>query len=354
MSRSLSALVAALALVAAAACGFERSTNVLGPTSGDGSRPSNNAPTGTGPMVGTWSSNTLPAVPTIGRCGDFHYQIANQTPTTIAGTFTGVCGGGLTMSGNASGQLLDATNVALTINGAASGGGIPNCPFTLTGTGTIEDGGNTLRITYSGTTCLGPVTGTEVLRKPQPASEPTPPPPPAPEPPPPPPPPPAPTSPDGIDIHQVTVVGSVDVRDWPATARIRVLDFNSSGVAIDFTKKEGSGRWPDVTPPGWDGPIQYTVWMVVTHGGRWYTAGGVEFWHGLGRSGGPPSQFANNWYYNPQLWAPLTYHQPSVGEQVGFFVTAGDQRAKDVHAVAERSNIVIISFPSDGGGYYPF
>ena len=144
------------------------------------------------------------------------------------------------------------------------------------------------------------------------------------------------------------------MRSWPATATIRALDFNASGLAIDFTKKDGAGRWPDVVPPGWDGGLQYTVWMVVNHGGRWYTAGGVEYWYGLGRSGGPPSRYASNWYYNPRIWAPLTYHQPAVGEQVGFFVTAGDQRAKDSHIVAERSNIVVVPFPSDGGAYYPF
>jgi hypothetical protein len=353
MSRSLSACFAAVAVVAAAGCGYQHSTNLVAPTSTDGSRPSNNAPTGSGPLVGTWTSNALPSVPTNGRCGNFQYQITSQTPTTIGGTFTGICAGGLTISGNANGQL-DGTNVALTITGAANGPGFPNCPITLTGNGAIEDNGNTLRMPFSGTTCLGPVSGTEVLRRPQPAAEPTPTPAPAPEPQPAPAPAPAPTSDDAVDIHQITVVGSVDVRDWPATAKIRVLDFSSSGVAIDFTKKEGPGRWPDVVPNGWDGPIQYTVWMVVNHGGRLYTAGGVEFWHGLGRSGGPPSQFANNWYYNPQLWAPLTFHQPGVGEQVGFFVTAGDQRAKDAHIVAERSNIVVISFPSDSGGYYPF
>ena len=33
---------------------------------------------------------------------------------------------------------------------------------------------------------------------------------------------------------------------------------------------------------------------------------------------------------------------------------AGDQRAKDVRAVTERSNVVVLPFPSDGGAYYPF
>ena len=44
----------------------------------------------------------------------------------------------------------------------------------------------------------------------------------------------------------------------------------------------------------------------------------------------------------------------AVGEQVGFFVTAGDQRAKDVRVVTERSNVVLVPFPSDSGAYYPF
>jgi len=339
-----------LALVSAAlmvgACGFDHSTNVLTPTSIN----TNTSGSSSGaPMVGVWSSNALPTLPTGSTCGNFHYQIASQTATTIAGTFTGECGGGITITGNATGQL-SGTNVAMTVTGSASGPGLPaNCPFTLTGNGSIEDNGNTLRIPFSGTTCLGPVSGVEVLRKPQPATNP-PAPTPTPDPtPPPPPPPPAPTSVDAIDMQSISIVGSPDVRSWPPTATIHVLDFNSSGVSIDFTKKTGAGRWPDVVPPGWTGGLQYTVWMVVNHGGRWYSAGGVEFWYGLGRSGGPPSQFANNWYYNAQVWAPLTYHQPAVGEQVGFFVTAGDQRAKDVHAVAERSNIVVIPFPSDAG-----
>ena len=83
-----------------------------------------------------------------------------------------------------------------------------------------------------------------------------------------------------------------DVANWPITARISVLDFSSGGVDVEFTKKDGPGRWPDVTPPGWDGGIEYTLWMVVNIDGQWYTAGGVEFWNGLGRSGGSPSRFA--------------------------------------------------------------
>ena len=41
--------------------------------------------------------------------------------------------------------------------------------------------------------------------------------------------------------------------------------------------------------------------MVVNINGRWYTAGGVEYWYGLDRQGGPASQFTRNWYYSDQF-----------------------------------------------------
>ena len=145
-----------------------------------------------------------------------------------------------------------------------------------------------------------------------------------------------------------------DVADWPITTAITGMDFQSNGVRVDFSKKDGDGRWPDIVPPGWGGPLQYTLWMVVNIGGHWYTAGGVEYWYGLDRQGGPPSQFTGNWYYSPDVWGPLATHQPSVGEQVGFLITAGDERVKDVRAVTERSNVVMVSFPSDNAGFYGF
>ncbi|HYM23375.1 MAG TPA: hypothetical protein VEU08_09210, partial [Vicinamibacterales bacterium] len=173
----------------------------------------------------------------------------------------------------------------------------------------------------------------------------------------PPPPPPAPSGPtDAINLHSAIITGNSapDVADWAITTQITGMDFQSSGVRIDFSKKDGPGRWPDIIPPGWDGPLQYTVWMVVNVGGQWYTAGGVEFWYGLDRSGGPPSQYTSNWYYSSLMWGPLATHQPAVGEQVGFLVTAGDERVKNVTAVRERSNVVMVSFPTDNQGFVGF
>jgi len=41
--------------------------------------------------------------------------------------------------------------------------GLASCPFSLSGTGTID--GDVIRVPYTGSTCLGPVSGTQVLQR---------------------------------------------------------------------------------------------------------------------------------------------------------------------------------------------
>jgi hypothetical protein len=160
---------------------------------------------------------------------------------------------------------------------------------------------------------------------------------------------------DAIDLNQAAIMNSPpDVARWPATATLRVLDLGQGGVFVDFTKKNGAGSWPDYTPPGWTGPLQYTLWIVLNINGRWYASGCIQFWRGLDRNGGPPALYAQNWYYDSRRWGPMTGHQPATGEQVGFLVTAGDARNNGGTALKERSNVVMIPFPGPAGGVFRF
>jgi hypothetical protein len=163
---------------------------------------------------------------------------------------------------------------------------------------------------------------------------------------------------DAINLGQATILNSPrDLANWPATTTITRLDLRASGVHVEFSKKDGPGRWPDFTPPGWDGPLQYTLGMALNINGQWYASAPVEFWHGLDASGGPPSQYALNWFYDPRRWAPMTYHQPAVGEMIGFFVCAGDCRNRTDSSgspVKERSNVVLVPMPTDSGASYAF
>ena len=81
----------------------------------------------------------------------------------MAGTFFIECSGNITINGTAQGQL-NGNSVPMTATGTANIPGVPGCGFSLSGTGTIVDN-RELTIPYSGTTCFGPVSGTETLKK---------------------------------------------------------------------------------------------------------------------------------------------------------------------------------------------
>lgn len=146
-----------------------------------------------------------------------------------------------------------------------------------------------------------------------------------------------------------TCVSSPDVSGWAETVTIAGISLQPNGVLVTTAAPL---PWPNVTPPGWDGPLQFTLWPVLTIDGQAYTAGCIEFWAQPGlRNGGPvcdPGQLSNNWY--DKVAAPLHGYQPAPGESVGWFITAGDQRLKDIHAVTERSNIVFT--PLTYGDYH--
>lgn len=152
--------------------------------------------------------------------------------------------------------------------------------------------------------------------------------------------------------------------DWPETTRITLVELRGggedvSGIRVEFSKKEGPGRWPDVVPPGWRGPLQYCLGMVLRINGRYYADAPVQMWHGRERGGGPPSLFGRNWFYDPARWGPMAGYQPATGETIGIFVAAGVTRDRghgtgDLSPVKERSNVVFVPMPTDAGATFRF
>jgi hypothetical protein len=86
-----------------------------------------------------------------------------MTDTSASGTFKATCGGGLTLAGSAEGKLSGRLTAELSASGTVTGEGV-NCPFSLAGTA-VPEGLDSIRVNYSGTTCLGPVSGSELLKK---------------------------------------------------------------------------------------------------------------------------------------------------------------------------------------------
>ena len=352
MMKHLVAIVLLVAAAGTAACtGFQSGRSATSPTAA--------APLAAGSTSGTlvarWVEPTAFAVPSASSCTNFQWEITSQSETAVAGTLSATCDGGIAISASATGMLLTPTTVAVTTTGVALVSGVPACTFSLSGTGTITDNNNTLTIPYTGTTCVGPVHGTQTLRRH------VDPPPPAPAPPAPDPTavPPAPifSGPtDAISLSQAIILNSPrDLASWPITTTITAVAMGPNGVHVDFDKREGPGAWPAVFPPTWSEPLQYTLGMALNINGQWYASAVVQFWPGLPEGGGPPSHYATNWFYDPIRWAPMTYHQPAPGELIGFFVCEGDCRNNpngNTSPLRERSNVVLVPMPAnDNGGF---
>jgi len=186
MSQIRNAAFMFVALVACAGCEIQRgSTTTPTPVTSESTASATS-------YVGVWASQAAAGATDPSKaCSSFEWNITTQTPTSIAGSFSATCLGNVVITGTASG-VFNGQTIEIAVGGTANISGV-QCTFALTSTGAIE--GDAIRLPYSGTTCLGPVSGTETLRRNQPSSpappappapEPTPDPPPAPEPPPPP------------------------------------------------------------------------------------------------------------------------------------------------------------------------
>jgi hypothetical protein len=188
----------------ASACDMARSSSPSGPSEVDQSAPNADGASIDG-FLGVWRSEQskppaaasgagaagLSAVPELRGCWNFQWNVTSQTATTIGGDISVECGDGITLEAAATGTLTSATTATLKVAGTGDVPGAGACAFTLDGVGTLINP-DTLLITYSAATCLGPVSGETRLYRhdifPDPEPEPEPEPQPNPEPPPPPPP----------------------------------------------------------------------------------------------------------------------------------------------------------------------
>ena len=141
----------ALALSAAVAgcAGFEHTSTTTSPSA-----------TGVAALMGTWASAST-VIPSASTCSDFKWNATEQTATAAKGSFSATCAGDLKVAGTAQG-VLSGSVIAWSAEGDATTAGIA-CRITLTGT--AELGANSIRVPYSGDTCLGKVSGVEILNK---------------------------------------------------------------------------------------------------------------------------------------------------------------------------------------------
>jgi hypothetical protein len=155
-----------------------------------------------------------------------------------------------------------------------------------------------------------------------------------------------------FNFSQATVVNSPpDLGSWPETARITSIDFTPGAFLVDFDRRTGPNKWPEVVPPGWSGGLQYTLGLCGNINGHWYCSAVVQFWDGrnLGDSA-PPRDIGLEWFYDGR-WGPMLGYQPRSGETVGVFVGSGNLRdgasftMASCPRVCERSNVAFVQWP---------
>lgn len=114
-------------------------------------------------LGGTWVTvESIPGATLNESCTNFTWAVTEHTGATAKGAFSAKCFGNVNIAGTAQGTLAGNT-VSWSANATATIEGLSACPIALSGVATIET--DRIRIPYSGTTCLGPVIGTEVVKR---------------------------------------------------------------------------------------------------------------------------------------------------------------------------------------------
>ena len=112
-------------------------------------------------FAGTWQSVTTSSPAT--GCGNLKYTVTPTTSSSANVSFSATCASNIEVTGSGSGTLSGST-----INWSASGlvgqGGV-NCPFTFNNSKATLGAENQVVVTYSGTVCGIPVSGTETVSR---------------------------------------------------------------------------------------------------------------------------------------------------------------------------------------------
>jgi hypothetical protein len=145
------ATILCVAIAASGCVGYSNKTTMTAPGA-----------TAVAAMMGNWASSGASLIPSPSTCTDFKWNPTEQTSNSAKGSFSASCAGDLKVSGTATGTL-SGNLISWAANANAATPAMATCAVLLAGT--AELGVESIRIPYSGTTCLGPVSGVEILNK---------------------------------------------------------------------------------------------------------------------------------------------------------------------------------------------
>lgn len=153
MKRYVSVAVLALAASVSAGC-FEFSRNATSITA-PGS-PALSVST----LAGTYRSIT--SIPSPDSCTNFAWSVTEKTANSARGNFSASCQNNtLAVVGTAQGTQT-GNNIVFQVNATATSAGVA-CAISISGTAVVET--SQVRVPYTGTSCFGNVSGTEILKR---------------------------------------------------------------------------------------------------------------------------------------------------------------------------------------------
>jgi hypothetical protein len=117
--------------------------------------------TGAQSLNGTWAS--VSSVTTEqNTCTNFRWTVTDFSNSTGTGSFTATCLSNMAIAGTATGMLTGST-VTWTATAVGLSPAGDSCPISLNGTAVLDN--DQIRVPFSGTTCAGAISGTEILRR---------------------------------------------------------------------------------------------------------------------------------------------------------------------------------------------
>lgn len=146
------AALAAISLASAGCFEFAReAASITGPSASDLS---------VSALGGTYRSIT--SIPSADSCSNFTWSVTEKTSNSAKGTFSASCqNNAIQVAGTAQGTQ-SGSSIVFQVDATAVASGL-SCAITIGGTAVIEPG--QVRVPYSGTSCFGNVSGTEILKR---------------------------------------------------------------------------------------------------------------------------------------------------------------------------------------------
>ena len=110
--------------------------------------------------LGTWAGPAI--TPVAQSCGGMQWKVTSQAGGQASGEFSATCADAVKLTGTMT-ATHGETSIPWAATGTATKSGV-TCPFSMTGTGTFQ-GTSNIVVNYAGTSCNGPVSGSETIKR---------------------------------------------------------------------------------------------------------------------------------------------------------------------------------------------